>query len=213
MADELELDLAELLHLRTIAKRPHVLSLISSEIGKLEKRSKEAIAAANPQIPAPVSTKPRSVSHPPVTFVTLSNFGWDQDNEKVKIYVSLEGVDQEKIESEFKPMSVDIKFHDVQGKNYRCAIPKLNKEILPEKCKILVKPTRVVLTLYKAAKGNWLDLLYKEDTLKPSMDQGKDPMSGIMDLMKNMYEDGDEDMKRTIAKAWTDARSGKTADP
>jgi calcyclin binding protein len=68
----------------------------------------------------------------------------------------------------------------------------------------------------------------------------KDPMSGIMDLMKvsaftnshhlidvcdalttcymdshmqNMYEEGDEDMKRTIAKAWSDARSGKAADP
>jgi calcyclin binding protein len=75
------------------------------------------------------------------------------------------------------------------------------------------------------------------------MDKEKDPMSGIMDLMKvsappppshawltsrnfydhyvtcymhscvqNMYEEGDEDMKRTIAKAWTDARSGKTTD-
>jgi calcyclin binding protein len=28
-----------------------------------------------------------------------------------------------------------------------------------------------------------------------------------------MYDDGDEDMKRTIAKAWTDARSGNAADP
>ena len=34
-----------------------------------------------------------------------------------------------------------------------------------------------------------------------------------MDLrVQNMYEEGDEDMKRTIAKAWTDARSGKTTD-
>jgi calcyclin binding protein len=31
--------------------------------------------------------------------------------------------------------------------------------------------------------------------------------------MQNMYEEGDEDMKRTIAKAWSDARSGKAADP
>lgn len=30
---------------------------------------------------------------------------------------------------------------------------------------------------------------------------------------QNMYEEGDEEMKKTIAKAWTDARSGKTADP
>lgn len=80
-----------------------------------------------------------------------------------QIYVSLEGVDESKIESEFKPMSFDVKFHDVQGKNYRCAIPKLNKEIVPEKCKVLVKPTRVVITLVKASKGNWLDLHFKED--------------------------------------------------
>lgn len=31
--------------------------------------------------------------------------------------------------------------------------------------------------------------------------------------LQNMYEEGDEDMKRTIGKAWTDARSGKTMDP
>ena len=60
-------------------------------------------------------------------------------------------------------MSVDIKFHDVKGKNYRCAIPKLNKEIVPEKCKIVVKPTKIVITLWKASSGNWLDLHYKED--------------------------------------------------
>lgn len=60
-------------------------------------------------------------------------------------------------------MSVDIKFHDVQGKNYRLAIPKLNKEIVSEKCKVLVKPTKVIVTLFKASKGNWLDLHLKED--------------------------------------------------
>lgn len=32
-------------------------------------------------------------------------------------------------------------------------------------------------------------------------------------VSQNMYEEGDDEMKRTIAKAWTDARSGKTADP
>jgi len=33
------------------------------------------------------------------------------------------------------------------------------------------------------------------------------------DFFQNMYEEGDDEMKRTIAKAWTDARSGKTGDP
>lgn len=86
--------------------------------------------------------------------------------------------------------------------------------------------------------------------LKPNLGKEKDPMAGIMDLMKvcglsrqshlsvhlcllvlsyfislatpiqtsiiylqNMYEEGDDEMKRTIAKAWSDARSGKAADP
>jgi len=30
-----------------------------------------------------------------------------------------------------------------------------------------------------------------------------------MELMKNMYEEGDDEMKRTIAKAWTESREKK----
>ncbi|TQD88138.1 hypothetical protein C1H46_026341 [Malus baccata] len=115
-----------------------------------------------------------------------------------------------KIETDFKPMSFDIKLHDVEGKNYRFGLPKLNKEINPEKCKVLVKPTRVVINLAKTSKDYWLDLKFKEDKLKQSLDKEKDPMAGIMDLMKNMYDEGDPDMKRTIAKAWTDAKFGQT---
>ncbi|XP_044512399.1 calcyclin-binding protein-like [Mangifera indica] len=211
MAEELALDLEELKKLQNIAKRPRVLSFIDSEIRNLEKLSKQAAPAPVSQTPNPAPVK---VPYTPGTsYVTLASFSWDQDNEKVKIYISLEGVEQEKMETDIKQMSFDVKFHDVKGKNYRLTIPKLNKEIVPEKCKVLVKPTRVVITLIKASKGNWLDLHFKEDKLKPNLDKDRDPMAGIMDLMKNMYEEGDEEMKRTIAKAWTDARSGKTADP
>lgn len=38
-------------------------------------------------------------------------------------------------------------------------------------------------------------------------------LGNIHSLLQNMYEEGDDEMKKTIAKAWTDARSGKTADP
>ncbi|KAF5472487.1 hypothetical protein F2P56_009203 [Juglans regia] len=213
MADELALDLEELRHLQSIAKRPRIVSFISSEIRNLQMLSKETVSAPLSQIPIPISTAPKVSSDPALKYVTLGSFSWDQDNDKVKIYVSLEGAEHEKIETELKPTSIDVKFHDVQGKNYRCAIAKLNKEIIPDKCKVVVKPTRVIITLFKASKGNWLDLQFKEDKLKPNLDKDRDPMAGIMDLMKNMYEEGDDEMKRTIAKAWTDARSGKTADP
>ncbi|PRQ29469.1 putative Siah interacting protein [Rosa chinensis] len=215
--EEVALDLEELRRIQSIAKRPRILNLISSEIGNLEKLSKEA--ASKPTLPTPtptptpISTAVKVPSTPALNYVTLGSFSWEQDTDKVKIYIFLEGVDQEKMETEIKPTSIDIKLHDVQGRNYRCAIPKLHSQIVPEKCKVLVKPTRVVITLIKASKGNWLDLHFKEDKLKPNLDKEKDPMAGIMDLMKNMYNEGDEEMKRTIAKAWTDARSGKTADP
>ncbi|KAK4778945.1 hypothetical protein SAY86_006473 [Trapa natans] len=211
MADEMALDLEELRQLHSIAKRPRIVSLISSEISKLEKLS----SLSTPQIPtpSPVPNPAKVPSTSSLIYTTLGSFSWDQDSDKLKIYISLEGVDEKKVQSEFKPMSVDIKIHDVQGKNYRCAIPKLNKEIVPGKCKIVVKPTRIIVILPKAAKGNWLDLHYKDDKLKPSAAKDKDPMAGIMDLMKNMYEEGDDEMKKTIAKAWTDARSGKAADP
>ncbi|KAI3900528.1 hypothetical protein MKW92_043514 [Papaver armeniacum] len=217
MAEELTLDLEELHHLQSVAKRPRILSMISSEIRKLETEkllkdvdsqptAQTSDPAPTPAAPAPTPTPAapaptllaKGLSIPALNYATLSSFSWDQDDEKVKIYVSLEGVDQEKVETIFKKMSVDLKFHD---------------EIVPEKSKVLVKPKRVVVTLYKASKGNWLDLHFKEDKLKPGLEKERDPMAGIMDLMKNMYEEGDEDMKRTIAKAWTDARSGKSADP
>ncbi|XP_042477443.1 calcyclin-binding protein-like [Macadamia integrifolia] len=213
MADEVALDLEELRQLQSIAKRPRILSLLSSEIGNLEKSSKDASSGTTSKSSTPIPVPAKVPATPAINYVTLGSFSWDQDGDKVKIYVSLEGVDEEKVESSFKPTSFDIKFHDVQGKNYRYAVPKLNKEIVPEKSKMVVKPNRVIITLIKASKGNWLDLHHKEDKLKPNMEKDRDPMAGIMDLMKNMYEEGDEDMKRTIAKAWTDARSGKTADP
>ena len=33
-----------------------------------------------------------------------------------------------------------------------------------------------------------------------------------MDMMKNMYDDGDDEMKRTIAKAWTQSRDKSAPD-
>nr|KJB57238.1 hypothetical protein B456_009G154900 [Gossypium raimondii] len=191
MAEELALDLEELRQLHSSAKRPRILSLISSEIRSLEKlqASKEDGNAAAPpptasQIPIPISTSVKAPINPALNYVSVSSFSWDQDMDKVKIYVFLEGVEQEKIQTDFKPLSFDVKFHDVKGKNYRCAVPKLNKEIVPEKCKVVVKPTRVIISLFKASKGDWPDLYSKEDKLKPNLDKEQDPMAGIMDLMK-----------------------------
>jgi len=41
----------------------------------------------------------------------------------------------------------------------------------------------------------------------PKLDENRDPSEGLMDLLKQMYEDGDDEMKRTIAKSWCESRS------
>lgn len=40
----------------------------------------------------------------------------------------------------------------------------------------------------------------------PKIDKDENPQAGIMKMMKQMYDDGDDEMKRTIAKAWTESR-------
>jgi calcyclin binding protein len=40
----------------------------------------------------------------------------------------------------------------------------------------------------------------------PKVDHKDDPSAALMDMMRQMYEDGDDDMKRNIAKAWTESR-------
>jgi calcyclin binding protein len=208
-------DIDELRHLLQEAKRPRVQSILSSQISSLEKTFKDEheAAAAVEQTPKVIPLEIKKFQ-PIIQYTTLATFSWDQDYDKVKIYITLEGASQEKIEAKFHSDSVDLKIHDVGGKNYRCSVPKLNKSIIPEQSKMLVKPKRIIVTLKKADGGNWIDLHKKEEKFKaPAMDKDKDPMSGIMDLMKNMYDEGDDEMKKTIAKAWSDARTGKPVQP
>ena len=81
----------------------------------------------------------------------------------LQIYLSLEGASKEKVVTDFKPKSIELKVHDIDGKNYRFSVPKLCKTINPEASTITVKTTRIILTLKKVDKGTWADLHLKED--------------------------------------------------
>lgn len=37
----------------------------------------------------------------------------------------------------------------------------------------------------------------------------KDPGASLMEMMKELYENGDEQMKKTIAESWTKAQQDK----
>lgn len=79
---------------------------------------------------------------------------------------------------------------------------------------MVVNNNNVTIRLQKVKKGtNWPQLIQKEDKFKADdfgKDAAKDPSAGLMDMMKKMYEEGDDNMKRTIAEAWTKNKDGKT---
>lgn len=81
----------------------------------------------------------------------------------LQVYIYLKGVDQERIETGFTPSSFFIKFHDVEGMNYKFAIPALHKEIVPANCRVITRPEKVVISLVKASRDYWLDLKFKEE--------------------------------------------------
>ena len=81
----------------------------------------------------------------------------------MQIYISLEGATQEKVSVHYQADSINLKIHDVNGKNYQFSVPKLAKKIVPSASKVLVKPKRIILTLKKADFGTWYELTKKED--------------------------------------------------
>lgn len=76
----------------------------------------------------------------------------------------------------------------------------------------------VVIFLAKAVPGKKWGFVtaaekaaHDKKNAPPKFDDGgdddKDPTKGIMSMMKKMYDEGDDDMKRTIAKAWTESQN------
>ena len=88
---------------------------------------------------------------------------------------------------------------------------------MPENCKTLVKPNKSVLKLGKEKTemgfDNWTNLVSKkskEQKEKASLEKGKDPTAGIMDMMKDMYDEGDDNMKKIIGEAMMKSRNKQT---
>eukprot|EP00959_Pyramimonas_sp_CCMP1952_P302482 6329100-Pyramimonas_sp.AAC.1 len=155
-----------------------------------------------------------------LSYETISTFSWEQTNETVKVLVPLEGVTKDLVTVDFTKSSFDLKVHGVNGKNYRCLVSNLSHPVNTESCSFMVPKSnkRVVVKLTKASSTTWTEKNWSELKEKPKAVAAlekkgppdmSDPQAGLMDLMKNLYDDGDDDLKRTIAKSWTEAREGK----
>ena len=115
------------------------------------------------------------------------------------------------IDCEFNDQSIDLRILNFKGKNWRLKISPLNGLIDPAACKIKVKSNSITLELKKAKKKYWDDIKQKKSALSTDddlstkskeKDEGGDPGASLMNMMKELYQSGDDNMKRTIAESW-----------
>uniref|UniRef100_A0AAV1UKD9 Calcyclin-binding protein n=1 Tax=Peronospora matthiolae TaxID=2874970 RepID=A0AAV1UKD9_9STRA len=171
----------------------------------------ETISPPPQTVAAPVPTVVSDVA----TFLEIGRFGWEDEGygkDKVAVYI-MSGVDgvgnlpKENVTCDFTKSSFDLKIIGLHGKNYRLVKQHLDKEIDPTKSSYRVKKNRVSISLHKVDKNaTWMNLTAK-NPLKSSKPDTSDPSASIMDMMKNMYDEGDAEMKSTISKAWYESRN------
>ncbi|GAB1597312.1 calcyclin-binding protein-like [Argonauta hians] len=206
--EDVQKDIEEMIKLKEKAERLHVKNILQSELSKLQselvtvKEKSEKSTNSNSQT--------RSIT------VELFTYAWDQSNKFMKIYIDVKNVQQltkESITCNFQEKSLDLTISNLDNKNYHFSVKKLADSIIPSDSYFKIKTDSVVLMLMKASQTNWehvseISADKKKDKMKkPTLDESKDPNDGIMDILKNIYYEGDDEMKRTISKAWYDSRN------
>jgi len=152
----------------------------------------------------------------------LKDYSWDQSDKFVKVYLTnlpgLASLNKENIQLEFKEHSVFVKVEDLGGKDFSFAIKQTAHPANPALSHYKVKSDYLLIFIAKEKEGEkWSHITYaekvaadsKSKAMEPKPDASKDPSAGLMDMMKKMYEEGDDEMKRTIAKAWTEGKDKK----
>jgi calcyclin binding protein len=129
-------------------------------------------------------------------------------------------LDQDAVKTNFTDESLEVRIENYKNKNVVFNIYKTCHKINPEKSYHKIKSDYLLVFICKHNPGsNWSHFTYadrmKSDSNKLKSDgkvndkAGDDPSAGLMDMMKKLYDDGDEEMKRTIAKAWTEGQQKK----
>jgi len=155
-----------------------------------------------------------------LSFTTISKYAFDTSNEKyIKLYLTdgfdgIKSFNSSNIKSKFTKNSFDVCIIGWKEKNYRFSCFNLSKEITPKDSYVKQTNSGLIVYLAKANKSDFWDSLEKKKGLfgnkdedeKGGLDKNKDPNASLMEMMRDMYQNGDPEMKRMIAEAWTKSR-------
>ncbi|CAG07650.1 unnamed protein product, partial [Tetraodon nigroviridis] len=208
---QLEADLVELESLLEKAERKRVQDLLKQEKQKVEKELALKKQQKEQQVKREVD--PSAPSKAPYT-VKITNYAWDQSEKFVKIYLTLKDVQKhpsENVQVEFREGSFSVLVKDLNGKNHQMNILNLLHPIDPNESFKKIKTDMVLVMCKKQTSKKWdcltkVEKQTKEKKEKPDVDDSADPSEGLMNLLKKIYTEGDDEMKRTLNKAWTESQ-------
>ncbi|XP_003219914.2 calcyclin-binding protein [Anolis carolinensis] len=210
--EELQKDLEEVKELLQKASRKRLNDVLLSEKIKIEKEIK-----SRSQVKPKVDASEEKLLLTGYT-VKINNYAWDQSDKFVKIYITLNGVQHlpaENVQVCFTESSFDLLVKNLNNNNYTMTFNNLLKPISVENSSRKVKTDMIVILCKKKKEEKWecLTQVEKEtkEKEKASYDTS-DPSEGLMNLLKKMYADGDDEMKRSINKAWVESREKQAKD-
>nr|XP_057922422.1 calcyclin-binding protein [Doryrhamphus excisus] len=211
--NQLEADLQELKSLLEKAERTRVQELLKQEQKKLEKEI--AVKRQQKEQQARRDADPAAPSKATYT-VKITNYAWDQSEKFVKIYLTLKNVHKipsENVEVNFTERSFSVLVKDLDGKNHQMTILNLLCPIDEKNSCTKIKTDMVLIMCKKQTTTKWECLTKVEkqskEKDKPNMDENADPSEGLMNMLKKIYSEGDDEMKRTINKAWSESQEKK----
>ncbi|XP_058824264.1 calcyclin-binding protein [Topomyia yanbarensis] len=222
--DNLTLDLEELRRLAEDATRTRVQQILSIEIRKLETdiQHRKSLLASNE---TPHSSE---VAKPPASLpgdckryhVELKEYAWDQSDKFIKIFVTVNDVQQvpeENVNVEFTDNSFNLFIGNLNNKDYTFVVKHLLNEIDPVKSYRKIKSDMVAIYLAKTKPTKWAHLTVtakrlqdlKDERLSKDTKSAEDPTGGLMKIMQQLYDSGDAETKQMINKAWHESQHKK----
>ncbi|XP_071346970.1 calcyclin-binding protein [Trachinotus anak] len=211
--NQLEADLLELGSLLEKSERKRVQDLLRQEQKKVEKEL--SVKRQQKEQQARRQADPSAASKAPYT-VKITNYAWDQSEKFIKIYLTLKDVHKipsENVEVNFTERSFSVMVKDLDGKNHQMTVLNLLYPIDEKDSYKKIKTDMVLVMCKKQTTKKWECLTKVEkqskEKDKPSMDENADPSEGLMSMLKKIYAEGDDDMKRTINKAWSESQEKK----
>jgi len=194
--------------------------------------SEASSSAKEPSKPAAAVVQKKEEPHVPVAIDVRSSGPWAEittfaldlggyDKQDVTVDIRMKGVEAlsaDAVVCDFTRESFDLKVMGFEGKNHRMLKTNLDKDIIPGESSVKIKKNHVIVVL-KKVKGkygfdSWTDLCAKGKRRPTQTEEKKsDPQAGIMDMMKDMYDDGDENMKKIIGEAMYKAQRGEKYEP